>query len=342
MKSRLNDRKYDHLRILADDPETDRKKNYFDNLRLKNRALPQIDLDEVDPHTWFMNRKLSFPLLISCMTGGSGEELCRINRNLALAAEATGVAMGMGSQRVMLADPSAAESFMLRKYAPSALLLGNLGAVQLNNGVSVDDCRKLAELTGIDALCLHLNPLQEAVQPEGDTNFGNLAERIAEVVAALDVPVIVKEVGAGIGKEDAKILIDAGVKYIDVAGTGGTSWSRIESYRATAGSSAGVLFQDWGIPTPDAVWQLGPMCDESSVKLISSGGIRSGIDMAKSMVLGASLCGIANPFIALAVQSPEAVIEHIENFKKQFITAMFLLGKKDIPSLNDPKLITVA
>ena len=227
MNSRLNERKHDHLRILTDDPDVDRNKSYFDDIRLRHRSLPEIDMNEIDTSIEFMGKKLSFPLLISCMTGGAGEELSRINRNLAIAAEAMGVAMGMGSQRIMLADPSAVQSFMLRKYAPNILLFGNLGAVQLNCGVSVDDCRQLVQTTGIDALYLHLNSLQEAIQPEGDTNFGNLVERIGEVVAALDVPVMIKEVGAGIGAEDAKLLINAGVQYIDVAGCGGTSWSRI-------------------------------------------------------------------------------------------------------------------
>ena len=164
MNSRMNERKHDHLRILADDPACDRDKSYFNEIRLKHRALPGINMDEVDTSTEFMGKTLSFPLLISCMTGGVGDELIYINRNLAIAAEATGVAMGMGSQRVMLVDPAAVSSFMLRKYAPDVLLFGNLGAVQLNCGVTAEDCCKLVETTGVDALCLHLNPLQEAIQ----------------------------------------------------------------------------------------------------------------------------------------------------------------------------------
>jgi isopentenyl-diphosphate delta-isomerase len=232
----------------------------------------------------------------------------------------------------MLADPSAAESFMLRRYAPDILLFGNLGAVQLNNGITADDCRKLVQLTEIDALYLHLNPLQEAVQPEGDTNFENITERIREVVQALEVPVLVKEGGAGIGAEDAKLLLDAGVKYIDVAGSGGTSWSRIESHRAADGRSTGIAFQDWGLPTPEALRRLQPICRDRAT-LIASGGIRSGIDMVKSMLLGASLCGIARPFIEYAEDSPEAVIQYINSLKKEFKTAMFLLGIKDVASI---------
>jgi len=333
VSSRLNERKHDHLRILSEDPETDRRKFYFDAIRLKHRALPDIDMAAVDAGTIFMGKQLSFPLLISCMTGGVGEELRRINRNLAIAAEATGIALGMGSQRIMLVDDEARHSFQLRQFAPHALLFGNLGAVQLNRGVTADDCARLVEQTDLDALCLHLNPLQEAVQPEGDTDFRGLATKIGEVVKRLDVPVVVKEVGAGIGPDDAKQLIDAGVKFIDVAGTGGTSWSRIEAHRDKTGCLPGMLFQDWGLPTPEALRLLQPYRDQAT--LIASGGIRSGIDMAKALVLGASLCGMARPFIDRAADSPESVIEFIISIKKQFETAMFLLGVGKVAELID-------
>jgi isopentenyl-diphosphate delta-isomerase len=333
VSSRLNDRKHDHLRILSVDPETDRRKFYFDTVRLKHRALPEIDMASVDTGTTFMGKALSFPLLISCMTGGVGEELRHINRNLAIAAEATGVAMGMGSQRIMLVDDEARHSFRLRQFAPNALLLGNLGAVQLNRGVTPEDCATLVKDTEVDALYLHLNPLQEAVQPEGDTDFSGLAEKIGEVVRALEVPVIVKEVGAGIGPEDAERLIAAGVTFIDVAGTGGTSWSRIEAHRDETGSLPGMLFEDWGLPTPEALKLLHPYRDRAT--LIASGGIRTGLDMAKAMILGASLCGIARPFIDRAKESPERVIDFISTLKKQFETAMFLLGVECVSDLID-------
>jgi len=320
----VNDRKLDHIRVLRHDKDTDRRKYYFDDIRLTHRALPEIDLDEVDTRIDFMGKTLAFPLLISCMTGGSGEELLRINRNLAQAAEATGVAMGTGSQRVMLADASARDSFMLREQAPNALLVGNLGAVQLNYGITPADCNRLVRETGVDALCLHLNPLQEAVQPEGDTRFRGVNERIRELVASLEVPVIVKEVGCGISIEDALILLDNGVHFIDVAGAGGTSWSRIEHGRAPGGDSPGLCFQDWGIPTPDAICRLAPLHDR--LTLIASGGIRSGLDMAKALILGASLGGIARPFLEPAAESPDAVIAHIRRLKREFQTALFLLG----------------
>ncbi|NQU39723.1 MAG: type 2 isopentenyl-diphosphate Delta-isomerase [Lentisphaerae bacterium] len=331
MSDALNQRKQDHLRIVRDDAEVDRRKYYFDDYRLIHRALPELDLAEVDSSTSFMGKSLSMPLLISCMTGGASEELRTINRNLAIAAEATGIAMGLGSQRIMLADESARASFMVRDVAPTALLFGNLGAVQLNLGVTPDDCVRLVADTGMDALCLHLNPLQEAVQPEGDTNFKGLAARIAEVVQALDVPVIVKEVGAGLGPDDAALLVEAGVSGLDVAGAGGTSWSRIEYHRDTAGCSPGELFQDWGWPTPRALRLLAPHRDR--VALIASGGIRNGIDMAKAMVLGASLCGMARPFLEHATVSSEQVVDFIAQLNRQFRTAMFLTGQGSVAGL---------
>lgn len=332
MKSLMNERKYDHLRILAEDAACERNRSYFDEIHLKHQAMPGLDMNEIDTSVEFMGKKLSFPLLISCMTGGAGDELTHINRNLAIAAESTGVAMGMGSQRLMLVDSSAVPSFLLRKYAPDVLLFGNLGAVQLNYGVTADDCLKLVETTGIDALCLHLNPLQEAIQPEGDTNFSGLVAKIGEVVEFLDIPVVVKEVGAGIGGEAAEKLISAGVKYIDVAGSGGTSWSRIESHRNRSDRLTGVLFQDWGVPTPQALRECEPYINQAT--FIGSGGIRSGIDMVKAMILGASLCGIARPFIDRAKESQESVIQYIEALRVQFKTTMFLLGASKVEDLR--------
>jgi isopentenyl-diphosphate delta-isomerase len=331
MSDSINARKREHIQILHEDPATDRCKFYFDAIRLTHRALPQIDYDAIDTGTIFLGKPISLPLIISCMTGGNDTEIGTINRHLAAAAEQAGVAMGLGSQRVMLSDPAAKDSFMLRDIAPSIPLLGNLGAVQLNHGVTASDCQRLVDEAGLDALYLHLNPLQEAVQPEGDRCFGNLAKRIGEVVAALSVPVIVKEVGAGISPADAELLIAEGVTMIDVAGSGGTSWSRIEYHRDTTDCSPGRLFQDWGIPTPQALELLAPYRDR--VSLIASGGIRSGLDMAKCFVLGATLCGIARPFLDYAQQSPDAVIRYIAQLERQFHTAMFLMGQACVDSM---------
>jgi isopentenyl-diphosphate delta-isomerase len=226
----------------------------------------------------------------------------------------------------MFTTPEARPSFALREYAPSTLLFSNMGAVQLNYGLSEEMCRDAIETVGADALYLHLNPLQEAVQPEGDTNFAGLADKIGCLAGALDTPIIIKEVGAGISKADAELLIPQGIRYIDVAGSGGTSWSRIESHRHAQEDAreAGRLFQDWGIPTPLALQALAPYRDR--VTLIASGGIRNGMDMAKSMVLGGSLCGIARPFLEPAMDSVDAVVEAITILNRQFVMALFLMG----------------
>ena len=219
------------------------------------------------------------------------------------------------------------------------LLFGNIGGVQLNEGFSGDECKRAVEVLGADALYFHLNPLQEAVQPEGDTNFAALIEKIEVVAKALDVPVILKEVGSGFSNIDAQLALDHGIKIIDIAGSGGTSWSRIEHHRQEDDHDLGVVFQDWGIPTPVSLKLLSPYKDELSV--IASGGIRTGIDMVKSVVLGASLAGMASPFLKPAMESPEKVIEVIERIKREFITAMFLMGVSSVDELylNDELII---
>ncbi len=328
----INQRKLDHINIVSDDAAIDRRQRYFDQIHLTHRALPELDLAEVDPSIKFLGKELSFPLLISSMTGGTDEELVKINRNLAIAAEAEGVALAVGSQRVFLTDSAAAESFELREHAPSTVLIGNLGAVQLNYDVGFADCEAAIQVLDADALYLHLNPLQEAVQPEGDTDFSGLRNKIAVIVQTLKKPVIVKEVGAGISPEDVEHLLAAGVKHIDVAGTGGTSWSMVESKRSDS-PELGELFADWGIPTPLALRMMKPYRHE--VKLIASGGLRNGIDMAKSMILGASLCGMARPFLNPARESADAVRKEIRRFKREFTTAMFLLGAGTIEDIKD-------
>lgn len=327
--SKIGKRKNEHVEIVASDESMDRRKFYFDSIRLTHRALPEINLADVDPSVEFCGKKLSFPFMISSMTGGSGEELRTINHNLAAAAQAEGVAMGVGSQRVMFDDPEAAASFDLRDVASDALLFSNLGAVQLNYGMTTGQIQSAIDVLKADGLILHLNPLQEAVQPEGDTDFSNLWKKMAELFQTLEVPVIVKEVGAGISCADAELLIKAGVKFIDVAGAGGTSWSRIEGARSED-AALGECFQDWGIPTPEVLWSLSDL----DVTLIASGGIRTGIDMAKAVVLGASLCGVARPLLTPAMESVDAVRAVIQKVKREFVTAMFLLGATSVEQIR--------
>lgn len=334
MSDPTSDRKVEHIRIIESDAESDRHKLYFDRLHLSHRALPEIARDEVDASTTFLGKRLSFPLLISSMTGGTHDRVQKVNRHLAIAAEATGVAMSVGSQRVLFTHPESRASFALRPFAPNALLLANLGAVQLNYGFTPDHCAEAVEVLEADGLYLHLNPLQEAIQPEGNTNFTGLARRIAEVCDQLSAPVLVKEVGAGLSPADAQLLIASGVRYIDVAGAGGTSWSRIEHHRrnATEPDSLGLAFQDWGLPTPLALRLLRPYREQAT--LIASGGIRTGIDMVKAVVLGASMCGLAAPFLRPAMESPERVIEVIKGLQREFETAMFLLGARTLDDIH--------
>lgn len=329
MSDRTNRRKIEHIAIFDRDPAVDRGRHYFDEVRLTHRALPELSLREVDPSVTFLGKTLTFPLLISSMTGGDHGSVLAINRRLAEAAEAEGVAMAVGSQRVMFTHPAARASFDLRAYAPTTALCANLGAVQLNHGFGVEQARAAVEVLGADGLYLHLNPLQEAVQPEGDTEFGGLAARIGALARRLGKPVLVKEVGAGLSRADAELLVRRGIRHLDVAGSGGTSWSRIEAHRhgGVAGAALGVLFQDWGLPTPFALQSLNTL-RYKGVHLIASGGIRSGLDMAKAVVLGASLCGLAAPFLAPARESVKAVRAEIGRLRREFVTAMFLLGQR--------------
>lgn len=331
-------RKADHIHIARHAPDADRRKYYFDAIRLTHRALPELNYDEIDCSTSFLGKTLSLPLILSCMTGGSLQDIVTINRNLALAAQMQGVAMGTGSMRILLEDEQALPSFDLRALLPDCPFLGNIGIAQLRQDADIEKLLRMVERLKLDGLYIHLNPLQEAVQPEGETHFHGLADRIRKVCRQSPVPVLAKEVGSGISPEDARILIEAGIQGIDMAGAGGTSWSRIEYERDTDVSNPGEIFADWGIPTPDALRLLHPF--RSRVLLIASGGVRTGIDMVKALVLGASLCGVARPFLEPATVSADAVATHIARLHRECQTAMFLLGTPDLDALIDnPSLL---
>lgn len=329
----INDRKLDHLRAFEQDAKIERGASGFDAIRLTHRALPELDFHKINTKAQFLGKTLSFPLLISSMTGGDAPEILRINRNLAEAAQACGVAMAVGSQRVMFANSAARESFALRAHAPDVPLLANLGAVQLNKGFGLAECREAVSVMDADGLYLHLNPLQEAIQPEGDRDFSGLASKIATICAGLEVPVLLKEVGSGLSPEDVALGRKAGVRFFDVAGRGGTSWSRIEHHRRKEpGENIGLLFQDWGLTTVEALCHL--QGHSQQITVIASGGVRNGVDMAKALLLGAGICGIAAPFLAAARQSTEAVIAVIQRLHREFQTALFLLGCADCAALR--------
>ncbi len=327
-------RKSDHIRInLQKDVNFEHVSTGLERYHFIHCALPDLDLDTVDTGTTLLDKRLAAPLLISSMTGGT-PEAGAINRRLAEAAQAAGVGMGLGSQRAAIQDPSLANTYRVRHVAPDILLLANLGAVQLNYGYGPDECRRAIEMVEADGLILHLNPLQEALQPRGETGFAGLLPRIEAVCRALESPVIVKEVGWGISEQVARQLADAGVAAIDVAGAGGVSWSQVEMHRATTERERQVAaaFADWGIPTAASL--LMARRGAPGLPVIASGGIRDGIQMAKAIALGAAACGVAGPFLRAATESTAAVAELVATLVTQLRVAMFAAGAADIQALE--------
>ena len=334
----IGSRKTDHIRINLEENVRSGITSGLEKYRFSHRALPELNLDEIDLSQVFFEKKLSAPILISSMTGGT-QEAARINRTLAEAAEATGVAMGLGSQRAAIEQPELASTFQVRKVAPRILLFANLGAVQLNYGYGIDQCRRAVEMIEADALILHFNALQEALQPEGDTRFAGLLSKIESICQALPVPVIAKEVGWGFSEKDVIGLSQAGVTAIDVAGAGGTSWSQVEMHRAQNKAQAllAAEFVDWGVPTADAIQIVRHTAPH--LKIIASGGLRSGLDIAKCIALGASLGGMASPFLKAAVQSLETTVATIEFMRQEIRVCMFASGAGNLSALQNTPLI---
>ena len=331
-------RKKEHLEICLDtESVTSASGTGLNRYRFVHNALPELDIDEIDLSTTFLGKRLQAPILISSMTGGF--DLARkVNRNLAAAAQSLGVAMGVGSQRVAVEEPSAAGSFEVRDVAPDILLFGNLGAVQLNYGYTVEHCRRAVSMIGADALILHLNVLQEAVQPEGNRNFKGLGEKIAAVCRELEVPVIAKEVGNGISVDAAIRLQRAGVKALDVAGYGGTSWSAVEAQRAVKqGKRPDTAFAAWGIPTEEALVSVRQALPD--IQLIASGGVRSGVDIAKAIALGADLGAFGQPLLAAALESSAKVIEFIAGVIHELKVSMLCVGAVDLTALRKAPLV---
>jgi isopentenyl-diphosphate delta-isomerase len=309
----------------------------LDRYRFVHNALPELDIDEIDVGATFLGKRLGAPILISSMTGGF--ELARkVNRNLSAAAQHLGLAMGVGSQRVAIEEPSVADSFKVRHVAPDILLLSNLGAVQLNYGYTVDHCRRAVAMIDADGLILHLNVLQEAVQPEGNRNFRGLSDKIAEVCRQLEVPVVAKEVGSGISAEVAVRLKQAGVKAIDIAGRGGTSWYAVEAQRAAKqGKPAETTFADWGIPTEEALVTVRKAVPD--LQIVASGGVRTGLDVAKCIALGADIAAFGQPLLAAALESPEKVIEFIAAIIYEIKVTMLCIGAKNLDALRATPLV---
>ena len=332
-------RKADHIRInLEEDVTFEQLTTGFERYFFLHRALPELDLHEVDTRANLLGKPLRTPLLISSMTGGTARAH-KINLILAEGAQEAGLAMGLGSQRAAIEDPSLVPTYQVRVVAPDILLMANLGAVQLNYEYGIDHCRRAVDMIDADALILHFNALQEAVQPEGDGNFSNLFHAVEKICRQLDVPVIAKEVGWGFSQETARRLADAGIGAIDVAGAGGTSWSQVEMHRAPTARHARVAgaFIDWGIPTAISI----QLCHKGAPQLpiIASGGIKNGIDVAKSIALGARAAGLAGDFLRAADEfGVQGVVELAGAITDELRVAMFCSGAANLEQLSSTRL----
>jgi len=316
---------------------------YLEYVKLLHNALPEINYDQIDLSIEFLNRSFSAPLIIDSMTGGTDEAFV-INKRLGLIAERYGLGMGLGSQRAGLKSDKLVESYSIaRKVAPNAFLIANIGGAQLSDGLSNSDILKIIKMIDANALAIHLNPLQELIQPEGEPRFKGILKKISNLVNEVEIPIIVKEVGSGISADVAIKLEKSGINSINVAGAGGTSWAGIEKIRADQHneyikSQLGELFWDWGIPTA-----LSILLVSNSVKIpvIASGGLRNGLEIAKCLILGANVCAMAFPFLKRASKSEEELEKFTQLILSEIRSTMFLLGAKDVHSLKNTRYILI-
>jgi isopentenyl-diphosphate Delta-isomerase len=333
-RSAIGQRKADHIKINLEKDVRSALTTGLENYQFVHEALPELELNRIDTRLSLFGKRLAAPILISSMTGGT-EDAEVINLRLAEAAQEMKIAMGVGSQRAALEHPEQAKTFQVRRVAPDILLFANLGAVQLNYGYDIDHCRRAVDMIEADALILHLNPLQEAVQDAGDTNFSGLAKKIEDVCKQISVPVIAKEVGWGISERTAKLLSDSGVSAIDVAGAGGTSWSQVEMHRAPDEFTRqlAATFVGWGIPTADSILNVMKVVPEMTI--FASGGLKDGLDIAKCIALGATLGGMAGQFLKAAAVSTENTVETMKLVMRQIEVTMFATGAG---ALNDLRM----
>jgi isopentenyl-diphosphate delta-isomerase len=341
MAEETGKRKVDHIRICLDEKAQAKKVTAgFEDIQLVHRALPETDKAKINLSTTFLGKKFSAPIIVGAMTGGT-QQAIKINTSIAEAVEKLGLGMGLGSQRAAIEDRALEKTYRIaREKAPHAFLIANVGGVQLVHGYSVKEVKKIVEMIDADAVAVHLNALQEAIQPEGQTNFKGVLSKIAAVAAAIDVPVIVKETGAGISAEDAKALERAGVKAIDIGGVGGTSFAAVEYYRATPQSGAqhflGEALWDWGIPTAVSLIEA---AQTVKLPLIASGGVRSGTDIAKALALNASLASIVQPILQTAVKGTEETEQKLHCLIEELRNVMFLVGIEKIRDLAKTPLV---
>jgi len=338
----IETRKSDHININLEQDVRSGLSTGLERYHFVHNALPELDLHAIDTSLTLFGKKLAAPILVSSMTGGT-EQAREINQRLAEVAEQFNIAMGVGSQRAALENPQFISTYSIaRKVAPNILLFANLGAVQLNYGFGLDECRRAVDMLQADALFLHLNPLQEAVQAGGDTNFAGLARKITSVCEKIGVPVIAKEVGWGISPQTAKVLVECGVSAIDVAGAGGTSWSQVEMYRAPDEFTRklAATFINWGIPTATSIINVKNVAP--GMTIFASGGLKDGMDIAKCIALGATIGGFAGQFLKAAAISTNQIAELVKLTEKQILVSMFGAGAADLNSLRHIELLETA
>lgn len=338
----INQRKTEHIRLcLNDNVEGVNKTTGLEGISFIHNALPEIDFKDIQLDSSFLGKKVKAPFLVSSMTGGS-ELAEEINGNLAKAAEQKGWAIGLGSTRALLESDAHKDSFLVRQHAPTAPLIANIGAVQFNYGYGAEECQRIVDLTEADSIVLHLNSLQEITQDEGDTNFHKLLPKIEEVCKKLTVPVGVKEVGFGIDGTVAKRLYEAGISYIDVAGAGGTSWSQVEKLRSKdpLRKAAAEAFNSWGIPTKDCIVSVRTEL-ASAVPIVASGGMKTGVDAAKALTIGADVVGFARKLLQAATESEAAVLETMEQIELELKMTMFGIGVKTIDELKNTNRVSI-
>ena len=337
MVSQIEKRKVDHIKICVEkDVAFKEKTTLLECVELDYKTLPEISLNDVDLETEFLGKKFSFPLMVSAITGGA-ELSKKINQDIAKACQELGIGMGVGSMRAMMESPSLANTYYVRDVAPDIFLAGNIGAAQLKE-YSPELMNKTLESIGADALAIHLNAAQEAVQPEGDVDFIGVMDKISEYVDEISVPVYVKEVGHGISFGVAKALKDTGVKAIDVQGAGGTSWTMVDALRHK--NSFGKTFREFGIPTAVSLIETkNALLGER--QLVASGGIRNGFDGTKSIVMGADLVGVAMPVLKAQQKSYKALQDYLYNFTVEMSITSFLLGCKNVSELHKEEYVVL-
>jgi isopentenyl-diphosphate Delta-isomerase len=333
----IQERKKEGILIpLTKDVQAKRTSNYLEYVKLIHNALPELDYESVETSCTFLGHKFSAPIVIDCMTGGTAEAI-KINSRLGQLAEKFGLAMGLGSQRAGLRNEQLAETYAVaRDQAPNAFLIANIGGAQLAKGMGIDEISRIIEMIKADALAIHLNPLQELVQPEGEPKYKGVLDRIKEIVREFELPIIVKEVGAGISTEVGEKLEQAGVSAINIAGSGGTSWAGVEKLRAESAANSikvklGELFWDWGIPTALSLMEVKKVV---KIPVIASGGLRDGLEVSKCLVLGADTCGMAFPFLKRAAESVDSLYSFAESLMAELKGTMFLVGAQNLNELR--------